>query len=152
MLSGHAKEAFKVYQKMEQEGLMPNEVTFLSMLQACAAVGALKQGYVEHRSEEEAFKLYSRMELEGIKPNKVTFLSMLTACATLAALEQGYAQHGCGMEALQIVEQMRHDGVNMDQITLAACGRQRNSLEECHVNLLLMYGELYLVHVESMAM
>lgn len=41
---GFAKEALKLHQQMEQEGVKSNEVTFLGMLQACSELGALKQG------------------------------------------------------------------------------------------------------------
>jgi pentatricopeptide repeat protein len=41
---GQGKIALEVYQKMQQEGVQPDSVTFVGVLNACASVMALEQG------------------------------------------------------------------------------------------------------------
>jgi pentatricopeptide repeat protein len=53
MLFGHVKcrqgqKALELFQPMQQEGVQPNSVTFLGVLNACASVAALEEGRCVH--------------------------------------------------------------------------------------------------------
>ncbi len=41
---GHGYETLDLFRQMQQEGFQPNSVIFVSMLNACASVGALEEG------------------------------------------------------------------------------------------------------------
>ncbi|MCO5550056.1 hypothetical protein L7F22_003535 [Adiantum nelumboides] len=41
---GHSKEVFELYYKMQQQGLKPTVITFVSVLSACSYAGLLKEG------------------------------------------------------------------------------------------------------------
>ncbi|XP_002971845.2 uncharacterized protein LOC9640691 [Selaginella moellendorffii] len=42
---GHAKSAVELFKFMEQEGLRPNDISFVSLLTACSRLGALDEGH-----------------------------------------------------------------------------------------------------------
>ncbi len=53
MVLGHVKcsqgqEALELFQQMQQEGVQPNSVTFVGVLNACASVLALEVGRSVH--------------------------------------------------------------------------------------------------------
>jgi pentatricopeptide repeat protein len=45
---GQVYEALDLFQQMQQEGLQPDHVTFVGVLNACASVGALEEGRCVH--------------------------------------------------------------------------------------------------------
>jgi pentatricopeptide repeat protein len=54
MILGHAKcgqgqKALELFEQMQQEGVEPDYVTFMGVLNACASLGALEQGRRVHR-------------------------------------------------------------------------------------------------------
>jgi pentatricopeptide repeat protein len=49
MISGHVKcgqaqKALEVFQQMQQEGVWPNSVTFVGVVNTCASLAALEEG------------------------------------------------------------------------------------------------------------
>jgi pentatricopeptide repeat protein len=53
MIFGHVKcgqgqEALDLFRQMQQEGVWPNPVTFVGVLNACASIGALEEGRCDH--------------------------------------------------------------------------------------------------------
>eukprot|EP00249_Psilotum_nudum_P001837 c14549_g1_i1 orf=505-822(+) len=45
---GHCQEALEIFWQMQEEGVKPNDVTFICVLKACANVAALEQGKQIH--------------------------------------------------------------------------------------------------------
>eukprot|EP00249_Psilotum_nudum_P032749 c4870_g1_i1 orf=117-680(+) len=48
--NGYGKEAFRFFGQMQLEGVEPDKVTFLSILDVCASLGDLAQGRTSHAS------------------------------------------------------------------------------------------------------
>eukprot|EP01018_Ginkgo_biloba_P026298 Gb_06232 [translate_table: standard] len=114
---GYAEEALRLFHRMKQTGIEPNDFTFASVLPVCANFGALKNGkevhedvirsgfqsnifvgsalvhmYVRCRNLENARKVFDRM------PERDVIL-----CNAMIA---GYAQHGQVDEALKLFHNM----------------------------------------------
>ncbi|KAJ7540610.1 hypothetical protein O6H91_10G022900 [Diphasiastrum complanatum] len=134
--SGLGKEALALYEQMKQEGVQPNNVTFVLLLKACASLGALEQGK----------QLQSDIIKKGFHSNVIvgcTLVDMYAKCGCIEdarelfnnmserdvvswnALIAGYAQNGFGKEALALYEQMKQEGMQPDNVTfvvlLKAC-------------------------------
>ncbi|CAM6098433.1 unnamed protein product [Calypogeia fissa] len=128
--SHYAKSAVELFHQMHQEGAEPNEITYLSVLKACASPLALKWGKeihecIRHAGFEsdvrvgtalvkmyakcgcimEARQVFDRME----KRNAVTWTVMIGVLA----------QHGCGHEAYRLFLQMRQEGFEPNAFTFA---------------------------------
>ncbi|KAK1666773.1 hypothetical protein QYE76_054932 [Lolium multiflorum] len=102
-MNGFAEDAVGLYEKMEEDGVQPNEITFVALLTACTHAGFIDQGMsffeemkgkhhispqVEHcacivdlhcksGSLWEAYKFVCDMEVE---PNAVIWTTLLSAC------------------------------------------------------------------------
>jgi pentatricopeptide repeat protein len=53
MIFGHVKcgegqKALDLLQQIQQEGVWPNPVTFVGVLNACASIGSLEEGRCDH--------------------------------------------------------------------------------------------------------
>ncbi|KAJ7298442.1 hypothetical protein O6H91_Y582200 [Diphasiastrum complanatum] len=141
MIAGYAqnglgKEALALYEQMKQEGVQPDNVTFVLLLKACASLEALEQGkqlhsdiikrgfqlnvivgstlvdmYAKCGCIEDARELFNNMS----EPNVVSWTAMIA----------GYAQNGLGKESLALYEKMKQEGVQPDNVTfvllLKAC-------------------------------
>ncbi|KAH9310683.1 hypothetical protein KI387_025718, partial [Taxus chinensis] len=136
--NGNGEEALKLYHKMKQAHLKPNEFTFTSVLSACATLAALEQGKEIHR------QIINR-ELQSEVPVGNALITMYAKCGSIeearnvfdkmpkrnvaswTALITGYAQHACVKEALELFERMQKAGINPNQITfvsvLVTCSR-----------------------------
>lgn len=129
--TGHAQEVFKLFQVMESEGINPDDVTFVSVLKACAGSVALEQGR----------RIHSRILYCGLKQNIFvgsTLVDMYTKCGqvvearrvfdemstknvvTWSAMIAGYAQQGHSDCAFELFQQMEHEGVKPNKVTLAS--------------------------------
>jgi pentatricopeptide repeat protein len=133
---GLGNEAFRLFKKMVCEGWMPNNVTYISILDACANIAALPEGKLVH-----ACFMESDTELDIAVGN--AFISMYGKCGSLenarniftsmvrkdvitwSALIAVHAQHGQGKEAIRIFREMKKGVVRPDGITyvsvLSAC-------------------------------
>ncbi|KAJ7528005.1 hypothetical protein O6H91_16G079900 [Diphasiastrum complanatum] len=134
--NGLGKEALALYEQMKQEGMQPNNVTFVLLLNACASLAALEQG--KH--------LHSEIIKRGLQSDVVvgnTLVDMYAKCGCTKdarelfdnmserdlvswnAMIAGYAQNGLGMEALALFEQMQREGTKPNEVTyvsvLSAC-------------------------------
>ncbi|XP_052732690.1 putative pentatricopeptide repeat-containing protein At1g64310 isoform X2 [Vigna angularis] len=61
-LHGYASEAFKVFDKMLEKGLVPDEATFSSLLSTCCHAGLVKDGREIFRRMKEEFSIRARAE------------------------------------------------------------------------------------------
>jgi pentatricopeptide repeat protein len=126
---GH--KVLELSREMQREGVQPDPVTFVGLLNACASVVALEDGrhfheqiidlgcesdhfvgsslvdmYAKCGSIYEAQMVFNRMS----SPNVVSWTVML----------QGYATHGLAKEALAHFKQMWQQGIAIDKVTFVA--------------------------------
>ncbi|CAM6121621.1 unnamed protein product [Calypogeia fissa] len=129
--SDHAKSALELFNQMRQEGVEPDEITYLSILKACASPVALKWGKQIHECIRQAgfdsdvrvgtalLKMYAQcgciMEARQVFEN-LTKHDVVTWTVMIG----GLAQHGCGHEAYQLFCQMRREGFEPDAFTYAS--------------------------------
>ncbi|KAJ7256129.1 hypothetical protein O6H91_Y414900 [Diphasiastrum complanatum] len=134
---GQGEEAINLFQQMRQTGILPNVVTFVVVLKACARIPALEQGKQLHVDI-----IKSGFESDTTVRN--TLVDMYAKCGCMedalqvfnnmhderdvvswTAMIAGYAQHGLGKEALDLYEQMKQEGVQPNNFTyvvlLKAC-------------------------------
>lgn len=125
---GSGQEALKVFQKMQSEGVKPNQVTYLSILKVCSSMAALDEGRLIHAHILE-YGFASVLVLGN------TLLDMYAKCGSLnearkvfdclpnrdavtwSAMISGYAQHEHNQEALQLFKEMQVAGFRPNQIT-----------------------------------
>ncbi|KAL0360438.1 UNVERIFIED_CONTAM: Pentatricopeptide repeat-containing protein [Sesamum radiatum] len=141
MISGYAqngmcKEALDAFMRMRGDGFEPDEVTFASVLSACAQSGMLDVGKEIHE-----MILQRRIELNEFVLNGL--VDMYAKCGDLAnarlifegmsvknsapwnSLITGFAIHGQCREAIELFSRMESSGVKPDGVTflsvLSAC-------------------------------
>ncbi|XP_031487165.1 pentatricopeptide repeat-containing protein At1g11290, chloroplastic-like [Nymphaea colorata] len=129
--NGDAKEALKMFQQMQAEGLRATDVTFMAALHACANMGDLAQGrYVHDLVVRDGFEsdvsvnnsliaMYSkckRMDLAAEifkKLHKKTLVSW-------NAIISGYTQNDHVNEALHLFSEMQKKNLKPDSFTLVS--------------------------------
>ncbi|XP_010254272.2 PREDICTED: pentatricopeptide repeat-containing protein At3g22690-like [Nelumbo nucifera] len=118
------KEALVLFQEMKLSGVEPNEVTLVSLLSACAQLGALDQGkhihaYIEENNVKQDMHLVNALldmyakcgcietalQIFQHMPIKDTF--------SWNAMIGGLATHGHGREAIDLFTQMEKAGETM---------------------------------------
>eukprot|EP01018_Ginkgo_biloba_P031949 Gb_23267 [translate_table: standard] len=127
--NGHGEDALKLFCQMQRASMRPDQLTFASVLSACANLAALKEGrqvhahmlrsgfeshlsagnalvstYAKSGTIEDAYQVFNNMPERDV----VSWTAMIC----------GYAYHGNGKEALQLFEQMLQAGMKPDEITL----------------------------------
>jgi pentatricopeptide repeat protein len=134
--SGQGQKGLELFQQMQQEGVRPDSLTIVAVLNACPSVVTLEEGRCVHQqiiehgwdsdvfvanslidmyakcgSMEDAWRVFNKMPSRDV----VTWTTILGGCA----------MHGHGKEALKLFEQMCKEGVQPDDITfvclLSAC-------------------------------
>ncbi|KAH7420504.1 hypothetical protein KP509_13G010300 [Ceratopteris richardii] len=135
---GNSEETVRCFKQMQLEGLLPNEITFLKALKACAIAHALQEG----------LRLHVQIENERLSENNIyvgsSLIDMYTKCGSFdsarlvleklpipnvvswTALIAGYEEHGLSEEALECYDTMQLKGAFLNAITyvaaLKACG------------------------------
>ncbi|CAN6470534.1 unnamed protein product [Victoria cruziana] len=134
--NGLADEALELFQRMQMQGVMPDEVTMLSVVAACASLGTLelgkwvhcmlvRKGYEINVSMGTALmNMYSRCGfVEGAV--QVFDEMPLRNVLTWTALIMGLAVHGHSFQALESFSRMKEAGVEPDDVSyvgvLSAC-------------------------------
>lgn len=134
--NGYACEALEAFEEMQDLGVVPNKVTFLSVLSSCAQLGALEKGreidclaekmgigsdlsvgtalldmYAKSGSVADARRVFDR-----INPRDVILWS---------AMINGCAMNGHCDEAISLFQRMLEEGIHPNEITyvgvLTAC-------------------------------
>ncbi|KAJ7551523.1 hypothetical protein O6H91_06G018700 [Diphasiastrum complanatum] len=153
MIEGYAqngldKEALGLYEQMKKEGVKPNNVTCIVLLNACSKIAALEQGK----------QLHSQIIKSGFEMDVVVgsaLVDMYAKCGCIeharqvfnnmserdvvswTAMIEGYAQQGLGKEALTLLEQMQREGTKPNEVTyvsvLSACSHSGLVDEGCHL-------------------
>lgn len=142
MLGGYARvdnsdQVLHLFRLMQRRNVRPSSVTFVSILNACAKLGALEDGRQLHAH-------ITRCGLESQIFVATALLDMYYKCGSLeearavfermprrdvvswTAMFSGYADHGCASEAVALFEEMLRSDVKPDSSTmvsvLTACG------------------------------
>ncbi|XP_057824977.2 pentatricopeptide repeat-containing protein At3g02330, mitochondrial [Cryptomeria japonica] len=132
----HEDEALKIFCKMQQAGMKPNQFTFATILSACGSLATLengkqvlaqtiKIGFVTNVCVQNSIiAMYA--QCGNLEESKKVFRDAPERdVVTWNAIISGCAQHGHGNEALQLFENMQDLGVNPDSRTfvcvLSAC-------------------------------
>ncbi|XP_050381957.1 pentatricopeptide repeat-containing protein At1g15510, chloroplastic [Argentina anserina] len=148
-------EALILFRKMILR-LKPNSITLVSVLSACARIGALMCG-----KEIHAHALRTGIAFDGFLPNAV--LDMYVRCGRMGSawnqfnhnkndvtawniILTGYAQRGQGRNSIELFHTMAESRVDPDEITfmalLGACSRSGMVSEglEYFISMKLNYG------------
>ncbi|PIA41445.1 hypothetical protein AQUCO_02200097v1 [Aquilegia coerulea] len=134
--NGRFREAFDLFRSMQSEGLKPSEFTAVSLLNACARLGAIEQGKWIH-----AYINKSKIELNIIVLTAI--IDMYCKCgAIVEAFEVfmtapkkglsswnsviiGLAVNGHGKEAIRLFDKLQSSGLRPDDVSfigvLTAC-------------------------------
>ena len=135
---GEGEKALECFEQMQEQGISPNAITFVSALKACCNIGAIDIGQEIHAMVERKGLLEKNLFVGS------TLVDMYAKCGLLwkaqevfdklqcqdivswNALITGYAKHGCTLEVLECYERMQLEGVCSNSITficsLKACG------------------------------
>lgn len=150
MIAGYAilgppENALNLFWDMETENVHPDEVTFLSVIKACAKLKLL----------EHCKRIHAHIKQSGIKENLVlrsSLVDMYAKCGSIEcawqefkempsrdvvswnAMISGYAQNGCFDDVLNLFLQMMREDSKPDRITLA------NVLKACASLQMLKHG------------
>ncbi|KAL9233921.1 hypothetical protein vseg_008854 [Gypsophila vaccaria] len=129
---GDGKVSLDLFEKMQNQRVIPDEFTFTSVLKACASFGAVSGGtqihaalitrgfsfsshaaligalidfYVKSGCLLEARKLFDHMEDKSV--------------VSWASLILGYAQEGDLLEAMRVLRELREGDIQVDSFTLS---------------------------------
>src|SRR5207244_1456356 len=124
-------EAYELFMQMQREGLEPDALTYVSILNPCSSAGTLEWVKEVHRHILKA-------GLESDLRVGTALVYMYGKCGSLDDVRLvfdrtedrdvitwnvmigGLAEHGCGQEALQVFKNMIADGVKPNVISFAA--------------------------------
>eukprot|EP01018_Ginkgo_biloba_P003474 Gb_25271 [translate_table: standard] len=129
--NGHATEALALFRQMLLANVKPDMVTMVSVLQACAHLGAMQQGELIH-----GYIIRSGFELHVYVGNSL--VAMYAKCGSIQTARQlfdnmpkrdlvswcsmiaGYAQNGHASEALTLLHQMQLAGMKPNAVTMVS--------------------------------
>ena len=133
---GLIKVAVEYFKKMQIEMVKPNDVTYISILKACANMKCLKDGQIIHNTvvEDEFWgenfvasaliDMYCRCD-QITDAFHVFNSSAIKDVVLWTAMIGGCVQQGCNEEALELFDEMQINGVKPNEITfvtlLSAC-------------------------------
>eukprot|EP00250_Pteridium_aquilinum_P013580 c21434_g1_i2 orf=419-3316(+) len=140
---GRSRDAFSIYQKMQQDSIHPKSYTLVALLQACAALKDLEGGFKIHA--EAAANGYIGDDYIGN-----SLISMYVQCGSLTQAEEvfnklpvrdvvswtslmaGYVEHSFEEDALHCFNQMQTEGVSPCEVTFACGLKACSSLGAIH--------------------
>ena len=126
--SGRGVEAYDLYLKMREEGFQPNAVTYVSLLNDCASIGALEWVKDVHRHileggyESDVFVgsalIHMYAKCGSIEDAAVVFDRMKERnIITWNVMIGAYAGSGRGVEAYDLYLKMREEGFQPNAVT-----------------------------------
>ncbi|KAH7284539.1 hypothetical protein KP509_34G058900 [Ceratopteris richardii] len=125
-------KALHCYEMMQFDGFNPDIVTFISILKACAATGAIHKGQELHIKIAQSGLLKKEIEIEN------ALIDMYAKCGSLNKAHKvfqglplrdeiswntmiaGYTNHEDYEEAMSCVEQMQVEGFSSTDVTLVS--------------------------------
>ncbi|MBA0778156.1 hypothetical protein Gotri_006057 [Gossypium trilobum] len=129
--NGFGKEAIELFYLMQDLGVKPDSSTFVSLLSACAQVGAIGLGcWVHEYIARNCFDLnvvlgtalmnmYSRCG--NVSKAREVFDSMEEKnIVAWTAMISGYGVHGHGSQAIELFNEMSFDGPRPNNVTFVA--------------------------------
>ncbi|MCO5611740.1 hypothetical protein L7F22_065998 [Adiantum nelumboides] len=134
---GLGERALSCFKEMLLAGILPNSVTYVCSLKACAIIGAAEEGQAIHLGiskqglDGELFVASALvdmyMKFGSVAKAEAAFEKLVVHdSVSWTSLLRGYAEHGCGKEALQGYQQMQLEGIYPSTRTfvcsLQACG------------------------------
>ncbi|CAH1452836.1 unnamed protein product [Lactuca virosa] len=136
LISGYAQvnkpcEAVALFRRMQTDGVLPDEVTMLVTLSACAQLGALELGewihnYIDKNNIHKTTSLNNALidmyaKSGNIKKAMWIFENMKDRCViTWTTAIAGLASHGLGKEALDMFSRMERSHIKPNDVTLIA--------------------------------
>ncbi|KAH7315541.1 hypothetical protein KP509_21G054200 [Ceratopteris richardii] len=148
LISGYAEhnegnEALVCFDQMQDEGLVPDSVTYASVIKACGSIGALQKGQKiydgiskKSPSQNDIFISNSLIEMYARGNNLKKALEVLESLPVRNALSwnvliAGYVEHGKDEQAWECFEQMHCEDILPTPATfhliLKVCGRMEAS-------------------------
>ncbi|RWV89972.1 hypothetical protein GW17_00047857 [Ensete ventricosum] len=144
---GRPNEVLQLFKEMRDAGLKPDKVTLLSLLGACADIGALRLGQEIHACVEKTIgrgdvaigtSLVDMYAKTGDAQSALQVFASLEGRKDVMAWSSmilGLATHGHGKEAIDLFVEMTQHGVAPDYITfigvLTACSHAGMVDEGC---------------------
>ncbi|XP_057813455.2 pentatricopeptide repeat-containing protein At4g21065 [Cryptomeria japonica] len=128
--NGFAEKALEIFKLMHLEGVKPDSTTFVSILPACAKMGALEQGMDIHQSVIESGFLSDVVVASALVDMYAKCGNVNTArdlfdnmpqrnLISWTAMIAGYAQNGFCKDAIKLFELMKHSGTLPDYVSFA---------------------------------
>ncbi|KAG6778747.1 hypothetical protein POTOM_015092 [Populus tomentosa] len=129
--NGFAKEAIRLFDRMKEIGVEPNSATFVSVLSACAHLGAFVLGCWVHE-----YAVGNGLDLNVVLGTSL--INMYTRCGNVSkarevfdsmkernvvawtAMISGYGTNGYGSQAVELFHEMRRNGLLPNSITFVA--------------------------------
>jgi pentatricopeptide repeat protein len=134
LLTGYSQcseweEALAIFSQMREEGFIPNQFTFSSVLVACTSLCLLEYGHQVH-------SLLCKAGLDTDKCIESALIDMYAKCGSITeacqvferiskpdtitwtAVISGYAQHGLMEDSIQLFRRMVQSGVKPNAVTL----------------------------------
>ncbi len=121
----------ELFQQMQQEGVQPNSVTIVGVLNACASIVALEEGRCVHQQivecgwDSDVFVANSLVDMYvkcgSIKDAWRVFNKMASQdVVSWTAMILEHVQSGQGQKGLELFQQMQQEGVQPDSLTIVA--------------------------------
>jgi pentatricopeptide repeat protein len=137
MILGHKKcgqgqKALELFRQMQREGVQPDSVTFVGVLNACASVVELEEGrhiheqIIQRGCESDVFVGNSLVDMYAkcgsIEDAWRVFNEMRSTCDLVSwnVMISGYVKCGQGQKALKLFQQMQKEGVQPGRVTFVA--------------------------------
>ncbi|CAM6025997.1 unnamed protein product [Sphagnum balticum] len=137
MILGHKKcgqgqNALELFRQMQREGVQPDSVTFVGVLNACASVVELEEGrhiheqIIQRGCESDVFVGNSLVDMYAkcgsIEDAWRVFNKMHSTCDLVSwnVMISGYVKCGQGQKALKLFQQMQKEGVQPGRVTFVA--------------------------------
>lgn len=129
---GDGKSSIELFERLQKEGVVPDEFTFTSVLKACSVLGVVSWGTQIHAALiTRGFPVSVQTVLVGALIDLYVRCKYLVDARKLfdyiedrsvvswASLVLGYAQDGNFLEAMDVFRQLRENNVQVDSYTLS---------------------------------
>jgi pentatricopeptide repeat protein len=129
--AGQHEKTIRLFQQMQQEGMIPDTFTFVQVLNSCACLGALEAGRHIHKKvlqsgcESTVYVANSLIDMYtksgSIEDAQRVFNRMSTRnVVSWSAMILGHVKCGQGQKALELFQQMKLEGVEPNHVTFVA--------------------------------
>ncbi|KAI5057836.1 hypothetical protein GOP47_0027851 [Adiantum capillus-veneris] len=145
---GFPEEAINCFERMQQEGVSPVEVTFVHTLKACGEGRALTTGHAVHgemikRGWEGNLDLNNSLvdfygKCGSVLEARMLFdLLPVRSAVSWTALISGYAEIGLGYEVLDCFRQMQTEAIFLDRVVFICSLKACNMFEAFEIGRIL---------------